>query len=219
MILIPEIQTVVILVPRTGSGSLKRAIAKKYPRSMLLYRHMEADGVPQGYDRWSKLGVIRQPTDRLWSLYKFLRSFDGPYEPAYIAAQRASVADMDFSAWIVNNAIPFTHPYDSSGDGRFFPGFTVRHPLPETKKSQHFYLRPDLGTVIYRFDELNVLASTLGIDLERHNHTDAERRPALSQRAIDHMARYFAWDYTAWQFGVHAVTSTKFAANAVKEFV
>lgn len=51
MILIPEIQTVVILVPRTGSGSLRRAVAAKYPQSILLYRHMEADGVPAGHDK------------------------------------------------------------------------------------------------------------------------------------------------------------------------
>lgn len=51
MILIPELETVVILVPRTGSGSLRRAIAEAYPSSMLVYRHMEADGIPAGYDR------------------------------------------------------------------------------------------------------------------------------------------------------------------------
>jgi hypothetical protein len=45
VILIPEIETIVLLVPRTGSGSLRKAIAAKYPKSVLLYRHMEADGV------------------------------------------------------------------------------------------------------------------------------------------------------------------------------
>ncbi|MBL3684559.1 hypothetical protein F2981_16960 [Sinorhizobium meliloti] len=45
---------------------------EKYPRSTLIYRHMEADGVPAGYDRWRKVGVVRHPVERLWSLYKFL---------------------------------------------------------------------------------------------------------------------------------------------------
>jgi hypothetical protein len=43
MILIPEIETVLILVPRTGTGSLRRAVLQRYPRAMLIYRHMEAD--------------------------------------------------------------------------------------------------------------------------------------------------------------------------------
>lgn len=72
MILIPNLKVVLILVPRTGSGSLKRAVLNQYPDALLLYRHMEADGVPQGYDRWQKVGVLRNPQDRLWSLYKFL---------------------------------------------------------------------------------------------------------------------------------------------------
>ena len=61
MLLIPEIETVVVLVPRTGSGTLRRAIVQAYPKAMLIYRHMEADGVPAGYDRWSKVGVVRDP--------------------------------------------------------------------------------------------------------------------------------------------------------------
>ena len=74
MILIPEIETIVILVPRTGSGSLKRAILKTYSKAHVLYRHMEADGVPHGYDRWRRVGVARNPLDRLWSLYKFCKA-------------------------------------------------------------------------------------------------------------------------------------------------
>lgn len=35
MILIPEIETVVILTPRTGSGSLRRAVAEAYPREIV----------------------------------------------------------------------------------------------------------------------------------------------------------------------------------------
>lgn len=196
MILIPEIETVVILVPRTGSGSLRRAIAAAYPRSMLLYRHMEADGVPQGYDRWRKVGVVRHPTERLWSLYKFLQEFDGQHDPAYIASMRASVR-MPFSDWILNNQTPFTTPYDSADLGRFWPGYAVRHSLPENRKSQFMYLRPDLGTKVFPFANLAGFGDYLGVDLDRHNATVDYAVPILTPEAEAHMHRCFRWDFVA----------------------
>jgi hypothetical protein len=44
VILIPEIETIVLLVPRTGSGSLRKAIAAKYPKSSI--------AVPPHGGRW-----------------------------------------------------------------------------------------------------------------------------------------------------------------------
>lgn len=197
MILIPELQTVVILTPRTGSGSLRRAIAAKYPQSMLIYRHMEADGVPQGYDRWPKVGVVRDPVDRLWSLYKFLQRFDGPHDPAYIQAMRDSVS-ASFSQWMTENEVVFTAPYDRAGLGRFFPGFTVRHPLPENRKSQFVYLRPDLGTTVYRYDALDELTERLGVrPTVATNVTERRPRPILSREAEAYVAKWFAWDLQA----------------------
>lgn len=196
MILIPEIETVVVLVPRTGSGTLRRIVAHAYLRSTLIYRHMEADGVPAGYDRWRRVGVVRHPVDRLWSLYNFLRQFGGDHDPAYIAAQRASVA-RSFDEWLVENQTVFTSPYDSAGLGRFWPQFTVRHPMPETKKSQFIYLRPDLGTYLYHYENLHALALDLGVDLGamRQNQSGGGPRPILGRAARDHVERFFAWDF------------------------
>ncbi|TPI86398.1 hypothetical protein [Mesorhizobium sp. B2-8-9] len=203
MIIVPEIQTVVILVPRTGSGSLRRAIAAKYPGSVLLYRHMEAEGVPAGYDRWQKVGVLRDPVQRLWSLYKFCQRFREKFgehsdqEQAHVDAIVQSV-DMPFSEWIVNNQLPFTNPYDSSGRGRFWPQYTVRHSLPENRKSQFVYLRPDLGTKVYPYSGLGTLYQELGIaDLFRTNSTPPSPAPQLSDEAKDHVRRFFAWDFAA----------------------
>lgn len=198
MILIPELEVVMLLTPKVASGSIRRAIADRYPRSMLIYRHMEADGVPQGYDRWQKIGVVREPISRLWSLYKFLANFEGAHEPEYLAAQRASV-HMPFSDWIAGNQLVFTYPYDTAGSDRFFPRYTVRHPLPENRKSQFVYLRPDLGTKIYRYDELEALEHRLDIELSGYNTNKSAPGPApeLSAEARDHMARFFAWDSRA----------------------
>ncbi|PND22894.1 hypothetical protein CN934_03570 [Ensifer sp. MMN_5] len=198
MILVPELETVIILVPRTGSGSLRRAIAEGYPRSTLIYRHMEADGVPAGYDRWRKVGVVRHPVARLWSLYKFLRTFDGDHDPAYIAAMRESVS-MSFSDWIVDNRVPFTTPYDSAGYNRFWPQYTVRHPLPENRKSQFMYLRPDLGTEIEQFSNLAAIEERFRIKLPRHNVTRSEPLPELTSEALTHCHNHFAWDFRFWE--------------------
>lgn len=202
MIIIPEIETVVVLVPRTGTRSLKLAIRNAYPRSMMIYRHMEADGVPLGYDRWRRVGVVRHPVDRLWSLYKFIKIMRGErdglgkWEPAYVTAQRRSV-ERPFCEWLTDNQTVFTSPYDSAGNGRFWPGFTVRHPLPETRKSQFLYLRPDLGTIVFRFDELAALGGSLGLDLGHHHRTEGDAPPVLTAAAADHVQRYFDWDLEA----------------------
>ncbi|SOC42469.1 hypothetical protein SAMN05892877_11011 [Rhizobium subbaraonis] len=196
MILVPELKTIIILVPRTGSGSLRRAIAARYPRSILLYRHMEADGVPAGYDRWQKVGIVRQPVERLWSLYKFLRTFAGDHDSAYVEAMRKSVA-MPFDEWIVENRVPFTTPYDSAGYGRFWPEYTVRHPMAENRKSQFMYLRPDLGTDIMQFDDLDAVSRRFDIELPQHNRTDDTSAPELSAAAQDYCERVFAWDFAA----------------------
>lgn len=210
MILIPEIETVVLLVPRTASGTLKRAILAAYPKAMMLYRHMEADGVPAGYDRWAKVGVVREPVARLWSLYKFCKGQGarGLY-PAY-AERLARTVARPFSEWIVGNDIVFTDPYDSTGSLRFFPQYDVRHALPENRKSQFLTLRPDLGTEIFRFDQIDVLADRLGLRLaEQHNRTAIEPLPALTPEAEAHVQAFFAWDR------LHSIPTAELAKQSV----
>ena len=201
MMIIPEIETVVLFVPRTGSGTLRRALAAKYPGAMLLYRHMEADGVPAGYDRWRRVGVLREPLDRLRSLWRFLGAFGGDHDKAYVTAMRAQGA-RPFEEWLLENDRPFTSPYDSAGYGRYWPHFTVRHPMAENRKSQFLYLRPDLGTEVWPYKGLPLLARSLGIEAltEQHNATVDEstiQRGDLSDAARDYLARQFRWDSRA----------------------
>ncbi len=197
MLIIPEIETVVVLVPRTGSGTLRRAIVARYPKSMLIYRHMEACGVPAGYDRWPKVGVVRDPVERLWSLYKFTANFSGDHDPAFIESMRQSAA-RPFDDWLLHNQTVFTQPYDSANRGRYWPQFTVRHPLPENRKSQFVYLRPDLGTQVFRYDEVGALAARLGVTLvDRQNATAPSSPPPLSADGRDYIERAMAWDIEA----------------------
>ena len=197
MILIPEISTVLILVPRTGSGSLRRAVLREYPEAMQIYRHMEADGIPYGYDTWRRVGVVRHPIDRMWSLYRFLGKFGGgQHDPAFVAALRNSV-DRPFGDWLIHNEIVFTSPYDRANRGRFWPGYACNHPIPENRKSQAVYIRPDLGTEYWNFEHLDQLAASLGVTIqERENATTHDPAPALEQEAEAYARSVFAWDFS-----------------------
>lgn len=195
MIIIPEIETVVILVPRTGSGSLRKAIAQRYPKSFMLYRHMEADGVPQGYDRWRRVGVVRNPVERLWSLYKFLPSVtrygDLPQAKLWEAAQHDSTRGKSFEEWLLTNETPF------AGTGGF--AYTeCRHAMAENRKSARIYLRPDLGTQIIRYSDLSwQVGIYFGIsDFASfcENLTSHGPAPMLSVAAREYVEDVFAWD-------------------------
>lgn len=197
MILIPEKELVILLVPRTGSGTLKRAVLAKYPRAIMPYRHMEADGVPAGYDRWKKIGVVRAPVARLWSLYKFLRRPSTPTALSYPDHFNAMAATVQrpFEDWLLHNEAVFTSPHDSANMGRFWPQFMVRHALPENRKSQFVYLRPDLGTVLWQFTDLPALAALLEIEIGHHNRTEESDVPTLSPEARRYVEGVFEWDF------------------------
>lgn len=195
MIIIPRLKTVVVMPPRTGSGTLKKAILATHEDAILLYRHMEADGVPQGYDRYYKVGVCRDPLDRLWSLYKFLRTFglDGKHDQEYARPLRESVSYWNFSGWILDNQRVFTSPYGDTGS--FWPLYSVRHHLPENRKSQWLTLRPDLGTEIFRFGDFAALKERLELpELGHENGTGGKKMPRLTPEAAAHMRKYFWWD-------------------------
>jgi hypothetical protein len=197
MLLIPEIETVFIRTPRTGSRAIKLAIQARYPKTIELYHHMEADGVPTGYDRWRKIGVVRHPLERLWSLYKYLSSglqIQSRY-PTYAAAMKASVA-IPFSDWILTNRIVFTSPYSTTGAMDFYPMFAVRHALPENWKSQFLYLRPDLGTKVYEYEMLagGGLYAALDITPTVTNASPRQKRPAITAEAAAHVARVNEWE-------------------------
>lgn len=155
---------------------------------------MEADGTPLGYDRWSRVGVVRRPLDRLWSLYKFLTTSDGgSYKnwPELWARMRAS-ADRPFSDWLTTNELVFTSPYDVFSP-TFWPQYSVRHPIPETRKSQFIHLRPDLGTEVLRFSEMASIEARLGVSLGHVNKT-AETAPPTCPLIERHLEVFHSWD-------------------------
>ncbi|MCQ4630912.1 hypothetical protein GB927_012740 [Shinella sp. CPCC 100929] len=196
MIIIPEKELVLITPPRTGSTSLSDQIAKNYPMSFRPYRHMEADGIPFGYDRWRRVGVFREPVARLWSVYHYCKSvaISDRGTPAWREKLLRSVS-APFEEWLIENPIVFTDPFDSAGT-RYYPRYAVRSPVPENRKSLFMYLRPDLGTEIM---ELNDLMLLLDLDpSERKNSSSCPAAPRYSDLPLparEHFYTFFDWDF------------------------
>lgn len=182
MIIIPEIETVVITPPRTASTSLFEAVKENYHNAFSPYRHMEANGVPIGYDVWRKVGVLREPLERLWSIYKYVT--------------KSMVAAPEFNEWVLTENVPLVTGFDYRLKN--FPIFTPYYhtvvSLPETMKSQWHYLRPDLGTEIFRFDRLEELEEELEILLPNMNETDIKEIPETTEDVQRHLHTFFRWD-------------------------
>lgn len=198
MLIVPELETVFILVPRTGTGTLYREVLRVYPKAMLLYRHMEADGCPQGYDRWRKVGVVRNPLMRLWSLYKFMKGFEGGaliQNDADKLRARRQVEGKTFEDWLLHNCEPWTAPFDLNGTGQFWPVLSRRHAAPENRISQFAYLRPDLGTEIRKFDDLPAMLLDFGLNPATvKNSSGKDAGPEITPAIKAHITQFCAWD-------------------------
>ena len=195
MIIIPELDTVVITPPRTASTSLHKAVKAHYPSAFSLYRHMEANGVPPGYDLWRKIGVVREPLERLWSLYKYIHKGESNYRQQ-IEKTKGNFELPEFNKWVINENIPLVTGFDYRERNlpTYMPYYSCLVTLPETRKSQYYYLRPDLGTEIIRFDQLNKLEDALFLSIPRANGTDNNEPPEISKEVEEHLKTFFSWD-------------------------
>ena len=177
MIFIPELEKILITPPKTASTSLRNAIFEKYPRSYSPWRHMEADGVPAQFASWSKHGLVRQPIARLWSLYNYCSSFavsDSRNWPADLKHQVMNAARLPFVAWCLTNRSIFASSGESGSK------YETLHPMPENKKSQEIYLRPDLGTDIWPMDFLGDFAGEIfSVTLKRENCASCKTSPPV----------------------------------------
>ena len=195
MIIIPELEIVVICTPKTGTTSLLSAVRKKYPKSLFPYRHMEASSVPIEYKDWKKVGVFRSPIERLWSLYKYAAIFQSDSPKVckhYITGLNDSVKGLSFNEWIIKNEFCFTQPYDAKG--KLSKKYLVENVIPENKKSQYLYLRPDLGTEIIHYENLYKLEKMLNLSLPRLNVTSSSKAPLLNDEAMLSLKSCMQWD-------------------------
>lgn len=204
MILVPELQTVVILNPRTGSGSLYRAVLAKYPRAMMLYRHMEASMIPFGYENWAKVGVVRHPAQRIWSLYNYMKKVStADYINPYYRAQLVKATSVDFDTFITENLFLFPIPMNDASTLVYDPFRCCTNQFSENRKSQHWWLRPNLGTQVYRYESgLDMLACHLGIKLGHENASDKEPMPPLSVKAQEWFHTVNRWELDVLEYAL-----------------
>lgn len=194
MLLLPEVQSIFIFTPRTGSSTLAAELSERFPRSFLLYRHMESDGVPEGFTGWRRVGFVRHPLARLWSLFKFCATIEqdalAKIFPAEAARVAASVKDKSFEEWVLTNEEPFL-PKETG-----IPFLYQRHHMPETQKSAVIYLRPDLGVVnILHFDKMAEHMKGMCLNHEvKLGATPALPVPPMTPALRKHFKRYFPWE-------------------------
>jgi hypothetical protein len=169
----------------------------EYPSTFMPYRHMEVDGVPHGYDRWKRYCVIRHPLERLWSVYKKTRDFPyrEEYETSYTDRMRLSTLGHTFDSWLQQNNVLFTNPYVSGTRKGFNPYYLVNHCIPENRKSQHWYARPDLGTEIVEFEFLADFAESICVDLEHHNASAPDPMEPIDGNTRKIVRAYMPWDF------------------------
>lgn len=198
MLLIPELKSVVIQPPRTGTSAFRDAILKRYPNAISIYRHMERPGIPRGYEAWSVYCMIRDPFERLASLYSYMGNFrptskieDGPH-PDWVARMSGDVA-RPFADWLEESSEVFTDPNDPTG--AFLPYYNITEPTAAVRKSQFRWARPDMGAVtLFSIEDTKRVSEFFDVAPKPMNAAIKRIRPARCARVEAHLRAWHAWD-------------------------
>jgi hypothetical protein len=198
MMIIPEIQTVVIQPPGTGSASIKGDILKKYPAAFSPYRHMECGGIPIGYDVWRRVCIVRRPLERLHSIYRYMSGVESSAlsSQSWATRLRADVA-RTFEDWLIQSREVFTDPWDINGS--FDPYCLVLDRTPIARKSQRVWIEKCETCVdILRLEHPRGIESRLGISLSPLNaglDVEPMTMPLEVTAGIQaFLAQYHSWD-------------------------
>jgi hypothetical protein len=193
MLVIPEHKTILILPPRTGSSTLHNAVAACCPRAFMLYRHAEVDAIPPGYEGYRVTGFVRHPLARMWSLYKYCATLDARHSASWVQADVLRVVESvqqfkGFEDWLLNcteHLLPSGNPH---------PQLYQLHRIPENRKSQAIYLRPDLGTEIVPFSDLDEWMDFVGLPALHKNASPPRPIPPTTPAIEKHLAAYMGWE-------------------------
>lgn len=184
MLIIPELNTVVITPPRTGSTALRNAVLSKYKSAFSPYRHMERDGIPFAYRDCDVLCTFRRPVSRMKSLHRYMGEVSrarNPHAPRFWI-DRLRARDPDFATWLVHSTEVFSDPYNDRGD--LVPHYSTMRPVPITRKPIADYARPDLGPL--RTGGVNNIARHLGVSVSVENRTMRSANSESPSTALVH---------------------------------
>jgi hypothetical protein len=191
MIIIPETQTIVLQPPRTGTTSLRDALLKEYPQAFLIYRHMEADGIPFGYNHFRKVCQVRHPFERLKSMYFYMRNPNiKPRTCAKWVARVKAASNKSFEEWLHDPTC-----FVSSG----IPGLDLRPRDcqkwigPSQKKSQILWAKG--ADQLLRNEHLNEDAFLLlGVDVGHVNAAKDKKAVECTSHVMRFLHEFHSWD-------------------------
>lgn len=189
MIIIPERELVIITPPRTGSTSLMASVLERYPWSFAPYKHMEAGGIPFGYKQWRTACVVREPLDRLWSVYKYCEA--QVRKPGNWSKQMAEAAVIGFEEWLLYNRNVFVGNHMAVMPDTLTPRYHCMYPMPENVKSQEVYAGQ---AEIWHFTDMLSIFAELDLKWREVNASKDRSPPPWTDAIEQHINRYFAWD-------------------------
>lgn len=196
MLIIPELETVVLQPPRTGTSALKDAVLSAYPKAFLLYRHMEFAGIPSGYEQWTVVAQVRHPRRRLESLYQYMSAPEirADTDPHWLTSVRAATS-RGFEHWLLEDPYVFANPSPSEAKA-FRPRYQVQFAWREQIKSQRLWAaRAD--RLIY-FESLEADAKhVLGITLDVRG-ASAPLHLTWTPSMEAHLRKWHTWDLSLY---------------------
>lgn len=137
MIAVPELKTIFITPPRTASSSLREELPKSFPKTSIISCHGEFNLIPSCFSDYKVVGVVRDPIERLNSLYNFIKNVDeNRFLAGHIGALKEEQASLTFVEWLFYSKVPFTLPLL---DDQFNPRYNVHNILPESQKTYEMY--------------------------------------------------------------------------------
>jgi hypothetical protein len=137
MIAVPELRTVFITPPRTASSSMREHLAEHCPESVVISYHGEADAIPKCFADYTVIGIVRDPIERLSSLYNFINNADPKrFIEGYIEPLKQQAGNMCFTDWLLYANSVFTRPLVGN---KYYPRYNVSNIIPEQDKTFKMY--------------------------------------------------------------------------------
>ncbi len=208
MFVIPELRKVVVMPPRSGSTSLRRALAAKYDFGWSPYRHAEVSmlkfvrQIHPAVDDYGIVYILRDPMDRMISLWRYMQSVNrerNSRAPEEWINRVRTDASRPFQDWLLNSTELFNesaaHPLDGSPQSHYCTAWNV----PAAQKDARWFLRgaQPSSVEICRFGDTRDYQKILGlrwdVDIIRDNTTE-QFEASYNVFGRSHIQNYHATD-------------------------
>ena len=204
MLIIPELKSVVIMPPRSGSTALRAALKAQYEQATAPFRHGEVAMlryIPQVTDEWSVVYMLRDPMSRMQSLWRYMhevnevRNARAPKE--WIDRVRKD-ADRPFQDWLLNSTELFNESKAKPFDGTPEAAYCTYWQVPAARKDATWFLRG------VKRGQLKVCKFACDADYKKHlgiswsdiimANSSEPRKAECGIFGFSHINNYFATD-------------------------